>query len=287
MSVEEKLAQQLELIVLNKISSDRLQLPAMPAMAAKCLDVVRRSDFATAEATSVIEKDPVLAAQVLKVANSAAFATKQPAETVGTCVVRLGASKLKTIIFEVATRQMFESKNPEIAAVCQSMWEHSLAVATLSRDVAIMVGGGEPESAYLAGLLHDVGKPIVATMLLDAESAMAGRTSRRWIERDTWLNVVQRTHRRVGGALSKKWQMPELVTKAVAECDDFDPNQRVSIGNGVRFVNALCKRAGIYEGSVDPEETDALIMVGRSMIGLSDENFERLEQQLREKRFAA
>src|SRR4028118_191997 len=106
MSVEEKLAQQLETIVLNKISSDRLQLPAMPAMAAKCLAVVRRADFATSEATAVIEKDPALAAQLLKAANSAAFATRQPADTVQTCVVRLGASKLKTLIFEVATRKV-------------------------------------------------------------------------------------------------------------------------------------------------------------------------------------
>ena len=287
MSVEEKLAVQLETIVLNKISTDRLQLPAMPAMAAKCLDVVRRADFTTAEATAVIEKDPSLAAQVLKVANSAAFATRQPADTVQACVVRLGASKLKTIIFEVATRQMFESKDPEIAASCQTMWQHSLAVATLSRDLAVMVGGGEPESAYLAGLLHDVGKPIVATMLLDAEYAMAGRVARRWIERETWIAVVERTHRRVGSALTKKWQMPDLVTKAVVECEDFDPANRVSIGNGVRFVNALCKKAGVYEGKVDAEENEALIMVGRSMIGISDANFDRLEQQLRSGAFSA
>lgn len=287
MSIEEKLSSQLETIVLNKIATDRLQLPPMPGMAAKCLSVVRRTDFAAAEATSVIEKDPVLAAQVLKVANSAALAARQPAETVQACVVRLGASRLKTLIFEVATRQVFDSRDPHIAAACSAMWEHSLAVATLSRDLIVMVGGGDPEAAYLSGLLHDVGKPVVATMLLDAESAMASKTSRPWIERDTWISVVQNVHRKVGAALTKKWQMPENVTKAVVESEDYDPAQRLSIGNAVRFANAMAKKAGIYDGKVDMEDVEALIMVGKSMMSLSDDAVAQLATKLKRENLAA
>lgn len=287
MSVEERLSTQLETIVLNKIATDKLQLPPMPSMAAKCLAVVRRADFTTAEATSVIEKDPVVAAQVLKVANSAAYAARQPAETVQACVVRLGAQRLKTLIFEVATRQVFDSRDPNIAAVCTAMWEHSLAVASLSRDLMVMVGGGDPEAAYLSGLLHDVGKPIVATMLLDAESAMASKSSRSWIDREVWLNVVKKVHRKVGSALTQKWQMPETVTKAVTDCEDYDPANRLSVGNAVRFANAMAKRAGVYDGEVDAEDNDALIMVGKSMMGLSDDAVAQLAHKLKAKNFAA
>lgn len=273
--------------MLNKIASDTLQLPTMPAMAAKCLAVVRRADFTTAEATSVIEKDPVIAAETLKVANSAAYATRQPAETVQACVVRLGASKLRTLILEVATRQVFDSRNPSIASVCAAMWEHSLAVASMSRDVAVMVGGGDPEAAYLAGLLHDVGKPIVATVLLDAESAMASKVGRSWIEQDTWMSVVQKIHRKVGVSLTQKWQMPESVTKAVSECEDYDPAERLSVGNSVRFANALAKSAGIYDGKVDTDDVDALIMVGKSMMGLNEPALAQLRNKLKGQNFAA
>src|SRR5207245_1726313 len=121
-----------------------------------------------------------------------------------------GLEKLRTLLVEFSTHKVFESKDPRIANACRDLWEHSLAVASLARDILALGGnGGEPDVAYIAGLLHDVGKPVVASLLLEAErmvfGGLAGKASAGWIESADWISVIQSTHRRVGVALAEKW----------------------------------------------------------------------------------
>ena len=100
---------------------------------------------------------------------------------------------------------------------------------------------------------------------------------------NTWLGVVQRTHRPIGLSLAKKWQLSEDIQKAIEECGDYDPANRLSTGNAVRFANAVAKQQGIYVGEVNADDNDALVMVGRSLLGIDDETLTRLSGDLKEK----
>jgi putative nucleotidyltransferase with HDIG domain len=156
-------------------------------------------------------------------------------------------------------------------------------VAQLAQRVAVVSGASDPDIAYLAGLLHDLGKPVVATILLEAESQIAQRNPKLWIDFATWIDVVQRCHRPIGVELARKWQLPDEIQKAIEECGDYDPANRLSTGNAVRFANAVVKQQGIYTGSVSAEDNDALIMIGRSLLGIDDETLTRLSSDLKEK----
>jgi HD-like signal output (HDOD) protein len=98
-------------------------------------------------------------------------------------VARLGIKTLVTLLQELAAEQVFTSRDPVIRNTFRGIWEHCLGVAHLSRDLAGMVKGMVPDTAYLAGLFHDIGKPVVAAMLLEAERAAANGSS-------TWLSVT-------------------------------------------------------------------------------------------------
>jgi HD-like signal output (HDOD) protein len=146
----------------------------------------------------------------------------------------------------------------------------------VSRDLVSIHGGGDPEIAYLGGLLHDVGKPVIASMLLDAEHSLADTTKHnRWITGDDWIAVVQRIHRKVGIALVEHWELPTDVRAAVRECGDYDNTDRQSIANIVRFANAVVKRRGIYVGEVDKDDNDAMVMIGQSLLNIDDRTVER------------
>src|SRR4051812_36928983 len=106
----------------------------------------------------------------MRAANSAALATGEPAKTVLAALSRLGIDKLRTLLVEVSAHKVFQFNDQRIAAACPGLWDHSLAVAALGRDiVALGGGGGETNVAYLVGLLHDAGKLVVAALLRDAE----------------------------------------------------------------------------------------------------------------------
>jgi len=266
-----KLVEQLEAIIARKIANDQLVIPALPSVAARCIALLKNPDFSTREVSSILESDPVLAAKMLKVANSAAFGGRNSVTSISQAVTRLGAIHLKNLIVEASARKLFESTDRRIAEANSKLWTHSVAVAVVARDLTAITGGGEPDTAYLAGLLHDVGKPIVATILLDVERAMQDMRKRAvWLNDAEWIEVIQRTHRKVAVPLGLRWELPDAVLRTVRDCEEYDNADRVSASNIVRFANALVKQEGIYVGNVNKDDNDALVMIGMSLLGLDE-----------------
>lgn len=265
----EKLVGELARIVLGKISTGKLVLPVMPAVAQSCLAILQDPNFQQKKFTATLEREPLLAASVLRSAMSAANANAN-VKTLDQAVSALGMVKLKTQLVEFMTRQLFKSTDSRIQTATKKVWEHSLSVATLARDIAAMTTGANSDTCYLAGLLHDVGKPILAAMLLDAERKL-GKARSGWLDIGVWTSTIESGHRKVGVALATEWKLPEEVTAGISDCSEYDSENRVSTANVVRFANALAKREGFTTSTVDPAEIDALIMIGRSMLGIDDD----------------
>jgi putative nucleotidyltransferase with HDIG domain len=270
-----KLAEQLELILENRIAQDNLTLPLLPGVLVKVNEVVRRADTGAKELTSVIELDPILAALVMR------YGAGVGARTLDQAVTKLGMQKIRSILAESTTHRVSESRDPKTVDSTRLLWEHSRAVAIMAQNVGILAGVEEPEVCFVAGLLHDVGKPVVATMLLEAEAQIVQRNPKLWIDGDTWIGVVERTHRKIATDLAKKWQFPEEVQSTIVPFVDFDVSNRQSIGNAVHFANALAKQLGIYLGNVATDDNDALVMVGRSLLGLDDDGIARVSADIK------
>jgi len=203
--------------------------------------------------------------------------------TLQEALARLGAKALKSLLVEASAQKIFVSRNPQINDQLRILWEHSVAVGSLARDVLALTGTGDSESAYVAGLLHDVGKPIVAAVLLEVERSLTEVYQRNWIDSGQWLEVIAKVHRTVGVALGERWQLPPQITASIRDCGEYDRANREALVNAVCFGNALAKKAGVFAGAFDAGENDALVMIGRSVIGVSDEILRTLSQGLRER----
>ena len=211
------------------------------------------------------------------------FAAAQPATNIQTAVSRIGLKNLSAVIVEATVSTLFESRDRRIADAAREVWQHSVAVALLARDIAVGAGATDADDAYLAGLLHDVGKPILAGLMLEAEKQITQRSTKPWLGSEDWVQIIQRSHRKVGVLLCKKWELPPAIVKAVEDCVDYDSKDPKSTANIVRFANGVAKQQGIYEGPVDQEDVNALITTGRSLLSVDDEAMERLSNGLREK----
>ncbi len=274
--MQQRLGDQLEAIVSRRIAADQLVLPLLPAAAVKCLGLLKDPNFSLRDASALIETDPILAARLVRLSNSPALGGRDAIKTISNAVTRIGVQKLRSFLIEASAAKLFESTDRRIADAARALWAHSVAVAVVARDLTALCGGGDPEMAYLGGLLHDVGKPIIAAMLLDAERTVTeARKQARWISGADWIAVVQRTHRRVGVALVERWDMPPSVRGAVRDCEEYDNADRLSVANVVRFANAVVKQKGLYVGPVAQEDNDALVMIGRSLLSLDEEAIQR------------
>lgn len=279
----EKLAAQVEALVLKRIEANQLELPTMPVTAMKALEQLKKPNFTFKGIAGTLEYDPMLVARVLKVATSAAYATGGKTPSLSDALTRIGEKGVKTIIVEAAAEKIFNSRNTKIMESAKKVWQHSLAVAMLARDIAALTNGKDAEAAYLAGLLHDVGKPIVATILLEAERQITEYRNKTFIESAEWTWVVRKTHRPVGIALCEKWQLPTAIARTVRECSEYDPSDRGAVGNSVCFANALAKSEGYAEDGADIDDARALVMIGRSMLGVDDGMIAPLVANLKQK----
>lgn len=284
LSVADKLSSTFERIILERLNKDSLVVPSFPEVARDCLEQLRKPDFNSRNVAQRLAQDPVLAARLLKSANSAVVSGVTKIVTVEQAVARLGATRIKSLLLEASAAELFKSRDREINDACRAVWDHSLAVAVLARDL-VATAGQEPEKqeiAFLVGLLHDVGKPVVAALMLEGER-MLGDGSKSWVTLETWLDVVGKLHRKVGNKLAERWGLPEEVAAAIRDSVEYDSGSRDSIGNYARFANALAKREGLYVGAFDAKDNEAVMMIGRSLLGCDDEVVKKLTFNLRDR----
>lgn len=262
----------LSTIILRRINENRLQLPSMPLVALKALDVLRDPNATFADIARILEPDPVIAARVLRVVNSAAYSRRDPVKTLEKAVSQIGVKPMRILLVELAACQVFTSRSPGIRQTFKQIWEHCLAVAMLSRDLASHLPTRvDPDVAYLAGLMHDIGKPIVAGLLLEAERKLIEEIDAPFMTETLWRRTVAECHRGVGAMVATSWKLPPTIADAILHCDAYDQDSGPhSVANLVRFANTLTKREGIYVGEVGGDEIVAAILQGRSVLGVDE-----------------
>ena len=281
--VADRLSQEAQNILEKRIAENQLNLPPPPNVATKTMSVLRDPSFSPKDASSLIERDSVIAARVVRAANALQNGSNDRARSLPQALNRLGTDRLRSVLTEASANRLFESRDQRIVDATKGLWEHAVGVAMLSRDVAALCGVAETEAAYLAGLLHDIGKPVVAWLLLEAEKSVVGTRTNVWIDPEVWIEVINRVHRPVGVALAAKWGLPETVSAAITDVAEFDAADRLSVPNCVRFANALCKKEGLYVGKFEAGDAEAMIMIGRSLLGIDDSVLARLSGGLHER----
>ncbi len=262
---DKKLVAEVERLVLARIEAGRVEVPAIGVGAMRCLDIMRAEDFDHRVLIKEIEREPMIAALVMKTANAAIHG--HGVTKLEQAVLRLGATRLEVLILEYAARKVFDSSGP-FAVANRKIWDHSVAVARLARDLASYVGRRDADAYYLAGLLHDIGKPVVAAMLLETSRKVApGLTS--WLDLTMWNRVVGDIHHEAAQLVGKAWKLPPTIL--VGREREFDISERQSLANVVKTANALAKQVGFTTGPVDADQLSNIIESGSSIVGIAPE----------------
>lgn len=136
-------------------NSPHYRPPMLPAVALKVLELTRTSDVAFDAIVAVIESDPLFTASVLKIAQSAAYASSTPIRSIQQALLRLGLQTLTDICMEAAmTVRVFRA--PGFEAPMEAVRRHCVATAHVARMVA-QRARVQADSAFTLGLLHDAG----------------------------------------------------------------------------------------------------------------------------------
>ena len=190
-------------------------IPTVPAVIQPLMQLLQQpaEDIRLDQLKNLVSYDKAIAAQCLRMANSPLFG-RRSVETVGDAVVALGTKRIQSIVISCSLNRLVDPKksafDPEI------FWRHSLGCALVTRKMAQAIGYPDPEKAYLAGLLHDIG--ILVNSIVCAEEF---RECTRWAasvcmalhkaeEQRLGLN-----HCQSGKILADHWHLPEDLTSVI------------------------------------------------------------------------
>src|SRR5262249_52230906 len=128
----------------------------------KAMAVAKNPDSSLAEMATVIERDPALAAGILKLANSPLYRTAYAVETLHQAVVKLGLRECQNLILAVGMRSLFRTLPRPRQARYESLWRHSFLTGCVSRQLNCLLEMGFRGEEFAGGLSHDIGRVLIA-----------------------------------------------------------------------------------------------------------------------------
>ncbi len=198
--------------VLASIDNKELILPTLPDAALKLRKLIDDPNVSASQVVLAISSDPVISAQVIKTANSAAFYGKPPVGDVTDAVSRLGYRLLHNTVLAITVGKMFHSNNSVINKRLKSVWEHSREVASISYVIALHQKHLQPDHAMMAGLIHDIGA--LPVCLFAEQKGME-------LDAETLDSLILKCHEQVGLRLLKNWNFPQDLIDVAAEHENF------------------------------------------------------------------
>ena len=130
----------------------------IPAVVSRIMTMVNAGTVSAAEIAEEVAKDQVLAAKVLKLVNSGFYGFRQPITTITHAMVLLGLDVMKTVVMTASVMDIIDTMNKFM----EGLWEHSIGTARAAQYLAERMKVPDPEEFGLCGLLHDIGKVVIA-----------------------------------------------------------------------------------------------------------------------------
>ncbi len=200
----------------KKVTEATERLPPFSPVLNRLIATLADEDVSLGDLAVLIEKDAVLAGNVLRVVNSALYGRRGTVNSVRHAVSLMGILKLRNFALSFAVSQMWTHLRMPKKWSSRQFNLHSLAAAVLADMVALETGVPYTEGAFIAGLLHDIGRLVIAIAFpADFEGIYSGQSDTHPAEQCE-IEKLGFSHCEVSGAVLERWNLPVPIQRAVA-----------------------------------------------------------------------
>jgi len=255
-------------LVKARIMSVMRNLPPLPAVTRQLLAVMRDEDSSAEDVTKVLSGDGTLAAKVLKLVNSSFYGVPTEVTTISRAVVILGFTGIRNLALGFGTVEALSGMGSNMDMT--SYWSHAMATAAAAQSLAPFVSRRtDPEEAFIAGLMHDIGAYVLAASIPDSygEIGQAPSSQRLLLEQEH----TGFTHAKVGQGLLKFWELPDAFCNAARYHHDVN----VAAGGDQPLTTLVAVAdilACIYGGDFETDASEEDLNRLRSAAGLKPEH---------------
>jgi HD-like signal output (HDOD) protein len=230
------------------------RLPRLSPLTSQLLARLTRRNCEIQELAEIVEKDPVLSAQILQLANAAIFARLHPVDSVRHAIAMVGLSTMRKFALGASITNLFSHTKPAKMFSLLRFNLHSVATATLVELLAEVVPFESTGDAFLAGLLHDIGKLLIAVSFPEQYDNLLGfvaLTGASLIEAER--DVMGIDHAELSALAISRWELSEAIQSAA--CYHHEPGKadqverprphRAGLSLGVHYADLFVNHLGM------------------------------------------
>ena len=265
------------------VAAKTVKLPAFNATALRIQKEVAKEEPDSRLIEKLIVSDQSLTGEVLRVSNSSFYKGLTQVATVRDAIIRMGNIEVSNIVSMVALQHNFSSKIETIHKIMGKLWRHSVGCAIGGNWLARQTGfQALAHEAFIAGLLHDVGKLYVLKVIDDMKAT--GEIKK--LPSDTVIDeLMQQLHTDQGYSIMTNWNLPEKYCRVARDhhLSELDSTNLLLVI--VRMANMVCHKMGIgllEDPSIVPMESREA-----AQLQLSEMDLARLEVRLEDSKVVA
>ncbi len=261
---------------LQKLIDKIEEVVPLPSVAMRIINYIDDPDAEISQLAKLISMDQALTTEVLKLANSAYYGFPRRVSTISEAVVILGFSTTRSVVWSVILSSTLKKPVLGYALPEGALWRHSVAVAVGSKLILqhANVKGVNMEEAFVAGLIHDIGKLLLATYVAGAYEEIVKVIAEGKTFDEAERQVLGYDHAVVGAMAAEKWNLPDIYVDAIkyhhrpSETDNLMAKVvhladyiAYSMGwgsEGLEGLNYTLEENVLEELGIAPEEIDVL-----------------------------
>lgn len=240
---------------IRELLQDVEGLVTLPDVFVRINRMVEDPDSTAADIADAVSRDPAFTARLLRIANSPFYGFPSAIETAPRAVTVIGTRQLGHLALAISVTRTFEGLPNELVSM-ENFWRHSLFCALSARFLARQSSRCNPDAAFTAGLLHDIGELVIFNRL----PAQAGDVLQKVLDSGDELPVYRAEqevmgfdHARLGGELARRWNLPPLLQECIACHHDIAQAQNHPVETAVvHLANILALMAEI--DTLDPAD---------------------------------
>ena len=250
----------------DRIETSR-NLPSLPHILLRLIEVCSREESTIKDMSQIINKDSSLCAKVMKLINSAYYMLPNRVTNIDQALILLGTDAIKNIAISASVYQAFSKAKDHSLFNLKRFWTHSLMCATLAKQIAKKTLYTCPEEAFLSGLLHDIGKPVLWVNFTKEYTGILQSSKDQLnliLEGETQLGA---THCEVGAWLINRWNLQSFMADAVLyHHESVDRIQEaLPLVKIIYIANILCPEVNMEKGVKFKIIEDVLGLVGSEL----------------------
>lgn len=266
--------------VLARLGDSIAELPMLPEVPRRILYMIHDPLTSMNDLAEIINEDPAITMKVMRISNSALYGGTHEIKDLHVACARLGMRTVANVVNAAANGNLYRVRRKQFRDLMERLWRHAVVTAHCADRIAQLVPKEEHRSAFVAGLVHDIGKLVLLDTITTRYRGNLGRLRE---SPELMVKVLDRFHTLVGLHVIQYWKMPPefaFSTFFVGRPENVPVDKWSSLAHVVCLASAMADACGATVGTDDP-----LVIAGHASIaalGLTDERIQQLAEDTSE-----